>query len=304
MFNELLSEGGLSLDRLKNFCAVAEAGGIARVAGGDPAKQSLYSRQLRELEQFFGAELTRRKGKGIEFTEQGLELARQVRVHLQSLADFKKACAGLPVEFRIASGNSIVEWLVVPNISKITAGAPSARFSFHDMWTADVIRGLREHSMDFGILRKSAVVAPLKFHSIGQIGYALFAPAPWAKERENATTLLSQRPVAVPAGGEPTKRFQECCEKAKLTLNLRFGCASFTQAAELVRTGHAVALLPEMAASSLLKSGVKRFEFAPMRTYRREIGIVWHPRLVSLRPQAESVLAGLKRIEACRRELR
>ena len=60
MFNELLSEGGLSLDRLKNFCAVAEAGGIARVAGGDPAKQSLYSRQLRELEQFFGAELTRR----------------------------------------------------------------------------------------------------------------------------------------------------------------------------------------------------------------------------------------------------
>jgi LysR family transcriptional regulator, nitrogen assimilation regulatory protein len=83
MFNELLSEGGLSLDRLKNFCAMAEAGGIAKVAGGDPAKQSLYSRQLRELEQFFGAELTRRKGKGIEFTEQGLELARQVRAHLQ-----------------------------------------------------------------------------------------------------------------------------------------------------------------------------------------------------------------------------
>src|SRR6476619_7642842 len=79
MFTELLSEGGLSLDRLKNFCAMAEAGGIARVAGGDPAKQSLYSRQLRELEQFFGAEVTRRKGKGIEFTEQGLELARQVR---------------------------------------------------------------------------------------------------------------------------------------------------------------------------------------------------------------------------------
>ena len=190
MFNELLSEGGLSLDRLKNFCAMAEAGGIARVAGGDPAKQSLYSRQLRELEQFFGAELTRRKGKGIEFTEQGLELARQVRAHLQSLTDFKKACAGQPVEFRIASGNSIVEWLVVPNISKITAGAPSARFSFQNMRTAEVVKGLKEHSIDFGILRKSAVVAPLKFHSIGQIGYALFAPAAWAKEKEDATTLL------------------------------------------------------------------------------------------------------------------
>ena len=59
MFNELLSEGGLTLDRLKNFCAIAEAGGIARIAGGDPAKQSLYSRQVKELEQFFGVELTR-----------------------------------------------------------------------------------------------------------------------------------------------------------------------------------------------------------------------------------------------------
>ena len=298
MFNELLSEGGLSLDRLKNFCAMAEAGGIARVAGGDPAKQSLYSRQLRELEQFFGAELTRRKGKGIEFTEQGLELARQVRAHLQSLTDFKRACAGQPIEFRIASGNSIVEWLLVPKMGKLASDAPSAHFSFHDMRTADVVRGLKEHSMDFGILRKSAVVTPLKFHSIGQIGYALFAPATWAKEKENATALLSKRPVAVPAGGEFNERFRECCEKAKLTPNLRFSCASFTQVAELVRSGHAVALLPEMAEPCLRASGVRRFDFTPMRTYRREIGIVWHPRLVSIRPQSESILAGLKEIAA------
>ena len=98
--------------------------------------------------------------------------------------------------------------------------------------------------------------------------------------------------MAISAGGEFNKRCQECCEKVKLIPNLRFSCASFTQVAELVRSGHAVALLPEMAESSLLKSGVKRFDFAPMRTYRREIGIVWHQRLVSIRPQAESVLKG------------
>jgi LysR family transcriptional regulator, nitrogen assimilation regulatory protein len=298
MFNKLLSEGGLSLDRLKNFCAIAEAGGIARVAGGDPAKQSLYSRQLRELEQFFGVELTRRKGKGIEITEQGRELARQVRAQLQSLTDFKRACAGEPIEFRIASGNSVVEWLLVPNLARITAGATSAQFSFQNMRTAEVVKGLKEHSIDFGILRKSAVVAPLKFHSIGQIGYALFAPAAWAKEKQDATTLLSQRPIAISAGGEFNKRFRECCEKMKLTPNLRFSCASFTQVAELVRAGHAVALLPEMVEPNLRESGVRRLEFAPMRNYHREIGVIWHPRLVSIRPQAGLVLAGLKRIEA------
>ena len=246
MFNELLSEGGLSLDRLKNFCAMAEAGGIARVAGGDPAKQSLYSRQLRELEQFFGAELTRRKGKGIEFTEQGLELARQVRAHLQSLTDFKRACAGRPVEF--GSRPATVSWngSWFPTWVSHRGSALRALF-LSEHAHSGYCKGLKEHSIDFGILRKSAVVAPLKFHSIGQIGYALFAPAAWAKEKENATTLLRQRPVAISAGGEFNKRFQECCEKAKLTPNLRFSCASFTQVAEMVRTGHAVALLPEMA---------------------------------------------------------
>jgi LysR substrate binding domain len=145
-----------------------------------------------------------------------------VRAQLQSLTDFKRACAGEPIEFRIASGNSVVEWLLVPNLARITAGAASAQFSFQNMRTAEVVKGLKEHSIDFGILRKSAVVAPLKFHSIGQIGYALFAPAAWAKEKQDATTLLSQRPVAVSAGGEFNKRFQECCEKTKLTPDLRF----------------------------------------------------------------------------------
>jgi LysR substrate binding domain len=118
-----------------------------------------------------------------------------VRAQLQSLTDFKRACAAEPIEFRIASGNSVVEWLLVPNLARVTAGAPAAQFAFQNMRTAEVVRGLKEHSIDFGILRKSAVVAPLKFHSIGQIGYALFAPAAWAKEKQDATTLLSQRPI-------------------------------------------------------------------------------------------------------------
>ena len=52
-FVSLLSRRGLSYDRLLNFCRIAEAGGISKAADGDAAKQSLYSRQIRELEEFF-----------------------------------------------------------------------------------------------------------------------------------------------------------------------------------------------------------------------------------------------------------
>ena len=73
---------------------------------------------------------------------------------------------------------------------------------------------------------------------------------------------------------------------------------NYNQVAELGCAGHAVALLPEMVEPNLRESGVRRLEFAPLRNYQREIGVVWHPRLASIRPQAGLVLAGLKRIEA------
>ena len=284
---------------MKNFCAIAEAGGIARIAGGDPAKQSLYSRQVRELEQFFGVELTRRKGKGIEITEQGRELARQVRAHLQSLTDFKKACAGQPIEFRIASGNSVVEWLVVPNICQDHRGSAIGAFFLSEHAHRGGCKGLEgaQHRLWYSakVSCRRAVEISLDWPNRLR---AVCAGGMGEGEGGCDDVIETTARWQYPAGGEFNKRFQECCEKAKLTPNLRFSCASFTQVAELVRTGHAVALLPEMAEPNLRASGVRRFDFAPMRTYRREIGIVWHPRLVSIRPQAESVLAGLKQIEA------
>lgn len=62
MFQNLFSRSGFSMERLASFCAVADAGSIARVADKDPTRQSLISRQIRELETFFGVELVRRKG--------------------------------------------------------------------------------------------------------------------------------------------------------------------------------------------------------------------------------------------------
>lgn len=49
MFEHLFAERGLSLDRLKTLIEVAKAGSIAAAARGDSARQSLYSRQIKEL---------------------------------------------------------------------------------------------------------------------------------------------------------------------------------------------------------------------------------------------------------------
>ena len=51
-YSLLLSKGGLSLDRLHNFCLITEAGGLTKAAEGNPAKLSLFSR-FRTEERFF-----------------------------------------------------------------------------------------------------------------------------------------------------------------------------------------------------------------------------------------------------------
>src|SRR5437870_2183319 len=98
MFTDLLQKGGISLDRLQSFCLVAQAGGVTKAAKGDPAKQSLFSRQIKELEEFFGTELIRRKGRGISLTESGERLNMIARECFASLIDFQSECKGRPVE--------------------------------------------------------------------------------------------------------------------------------------------------------------------------------------------------------------
>lgn len=292
MIEKLLSEGGLSLDRLKNFCLVAEYGGIARASGGDPSRQALISRQIGELESFFGVELTRRKGKGLELTEAGGELARQIRLQFQALADFKSTHAAQPIRFRLAGGASVMEWLLTPCLAPLVEQWPDSTFELFDWRTADVVRGLLEHTVDFGIIRKSGVVRPLKSRLLGGFGYSLFVPV---KRGRGEWHDLETLPLAVSVGGEFLRELHDAAAKAKFPLRVTYHCASFTQAAQLVRAGTAAAILPDFAAPSFAGT-VRRQSLPWFKAARRDLCLVWHPRLLASRPrvkQVEAVLGGL-----------
>lgn len=282
MFENLFSLGGLSIDRLKSFVDVAERGSIARVADGDPSRQSLISRQIGELEAFFGVELTRRKGKGLEITEAGLELARQVRLQFQSLADFKAACANQPVEYRIATGNSVLEWLVAPQLGRISSAVPGT-FSLLDWRTGDIVRGLLDHTVDFGIIRKSALVHPLRFHSLGNLTYRLFVPKHLGGSGDEFSI-----PLAISIGGEFLEAFEMAVAKMKAKPNIVFRCTSFTQAAQLVRSEVAAAILPHIAAPYLRDAAVVKNP-PWIKPITRDLGLAWHQRLLQIRPGAEAL---------------
>src|SRR5436190_19413828 len=103
MFDKLFTDRGLSLDRLRAFLKVAATGSIVKAANGDAVKQSQYSRQIREVEDFFRAKLIERHGKGIRLTAKGRELARISRFFLRGLANFHRGCLAEEQVFSIGA---------------------------------------------------------------------------------------------------------------------------------------------------------------------------------------------------------
>lgn len=287
MFDELLSRHGLSLERLRSFASVADAGSIARVADGDPARQSLISRQIRELEEFFGAELTRRKGKGLQLTDAGEELARQIRFQFRGLSDFKRSAANQPLEYKFGANNSVIEWLLIPALESIEQRIEGIHVHLLDTRSRDIIHGLIDHRFDFGIVRKSAVVAPLKYAPLGKITYALYEPAVWGN--------LPRKPekLAVTEGSEFLKELTRAVESRKKPLTATHLCTNFSQAAQLVRLGIAAAILPTIS-EKFLGEVAKRIELPWLKKYRRDICVAWHERLLETRPKAKELLEELK----------
>jgi len=284
--DQLLSVGGLSLDRLRNFCLIADAGSLTKAADGDPGRMALYSRQIKELETFFGCELKRRFGKGIALTDAGRDLARLARAHLIGLDDFKRTVHAQPQRISIAAGNSVLEWLLLPHLATLRARLPDTALDFYSQRTADIVGGLRDLTLDLGIVRASAVATPLKARPLLDVRSALFVPAKLATglTTANLRTRLADMPIATSLGGDFRENLEASAAKARWPLRITVSCASFTQAARAVACGACAAVLPRMAASDFDPAEVREFPLPFLKSYVRKLCLAWNPRLAEVRP--------------------
>jgi LysR family transcriptional regulator, nitrogen assimilation regulatory protein len=288
MFAELLSQGGLSLERLQSFCLVAEASGVTKAARGDPTKQSLYSRQVKELEEFFGAELVRRKGRGIVLTAAGERLNVLARECFASLLDFKSACKGLPVEVVIGAGESVIEWVLMPRLAEVRKKLPNVRLKFLNLATSEVVRRLTEGVIDFGVVRRDAVARPLQCVSLGVMGYSLFVPEGLAGVGTGMKALETVPLATLEGEGSFRRELAAIARKNRLPLKIEIECASFPAVARAVATGSVAAVLPSVAVVELGRLGAKEIRFPVLDGLKREICLAWSPRLMRIRPALDN----------------
>lgn len=298
MFETLFSKSGLSLDRLRSFLEMAESGGIAKAAPGDPVRQSQISRQIRELEGFFGSELTQRRGKTLVLTPAGKRLAGLVRGQLQGLEDFRCEEKGRPKVFVFGSGTSTLESMIAPRLPVLAEALGGALLQTESHRSRTLVEAVQEGRVDFAVVRRDAIADPSKKNCLPllKVSFHLCIPRRLLPKGTRAgdtadPAVWSMLPFATGRdGGQLDQAIRDARFRAGVDFRPRFECGSMLQVRQLVVQEDCAAVLPNLALPGLDERKILITPFAPLADYGRTLVLHWNPRQVEVRGIAPASL--------------
>ena len=282
MFARLFAESGLSLERLRALVEVGAAGSIAQAAAGDPVRQSQYSRQIKELEDFFRAPLLERQGKGMRFTASGRELARISRFFLLGLSNFQRGCLAEERTYRIGGCATFLRSFVLPALAEERNRLPGIAYSVEALPDETVERRLHELTLDFGIVTKADLSRPLQSKPLGSWQLQLWSAG--GMEGRKATKLFREKrlPFVLPA--ETPAPLNSVLAEHRPSLS----CDTFVEGHEILLGQSLAAVLPDFLVRREGSRGLVQIALSggeksrPRFSYR----LAWNPRLLRLNPQA------------------
>jgi DNA-binding transcriptional LysR family regulator len=297
-FDRLFSLAGLSLDRMRTFLMVAEAGNLANAAKGDVTKQSQFSRQIKELEAYFGVALTRRVGRRIEITPEGLLLAGLIRRQFGELDDFREATNGRPVCVRIGTQGSLIDWLLLPRLAACRDALGGALIELEQLRSADIVRGVADGRLDFGMVREDAIAPEMERWPLGRIGYALFAPKSVWKAGVTVESVLRGVPVGeLLPGGQYSTHWRDWLAANGIKPLVAVRMSSFVHLARMTRESGVAAVLPQIAKVDFDE---KKIAGKPMPwNHGRQVALIANARSLDrsgMRPGVVAKLAAVLRL--------
>jgi len=288
MFDNLFAHSGLSLERLKTFREIVAAGGITGAAGDDSNKQSQYSRQLKELEKYFGVELLKRGHGPAEPTYPGQRLYEITGHTLSALDEFRQTCAGLPTELNIGAGESIIQWLLLPRLTGLSAAHPRLTVVFQNLKTDEILARLLDGGLDLGVVTRLEPHRFLSSTNLGKLDFRLFVPTKLLPKNERfkvSSEVLGQVPLAILEGSAGTREaIEREAQRIGIKLNIRLRFSSYPQLAQAVANLEMAAVMPSLAAAVLDAKTVRVLPLGFLNGLSRRVDLVWNRKAAEVRP--------------------
>jgi DNA-binding transcriptional LysR family regulator len=282
MFTKLFAERGLSLDRLRALLEVGAAGSVVRAADGDPVRQSQYSRQIKELEDFFRTRLIERQGKGTRLTSNGRELARISRFFMLGLSNFQRGCLAEEQTFRIGASATFVRHFLLPTLSRPSLRRGGTNYATEVVNDDDIERRLHDLTMDFGVVGRAALSRPLQTRLLGDWRLELWIPRGLHLSESKALQAFEQQSLPLvlareldQLGVQSAARYEACLV-----------CDSFLDARAAMQNGEVAGLLPDFLALGKGSRSFFRIQIPKMDSHVLQFYLAWNPRLLRLNPHA------------------
>jgi DNA-binding transcriptional LysR family regulator len=283
MFTRLFADSGLSLDRLRSLLEVGAAGSIVKAAEGDPVRQSQYSRQIKELEDFFQTRLVERHGKGIRLTSNGKALGRISRFFLLGLSNFQRGCLAEEQMFRIGASATFIEKFLLPVLADPHRPRSGMRDAVETASNDEIERRLHDLTLDFGIMTKAAVSRPLQLRELGGWGVNLWVPKALHKSESRAAQAFKDKRLPLVL---PEREFDVSQIPLLKDFRASLVCNSFLEARAVLEGQGLAAFLPDFLvprghSNAFLRVTIPGLEL-PVLRYQ----LAWNPRLLRLNPHA------------------
>lgn len=286
MLRPIFLRKGLSLDRLKTLRDVAAAGGIRNAVGDDPARQSLASRQLKELETYFGIRLASRNGRNISVTPEGQELAHIVEEFFLMLNRYEDLINNRNSSITIGIGDSYFQWYLLPCLPTLLRVHPKIYLIPKSIGTNEIVQKVRGGGLDLGVVRSTSIPEKsFESYQLGTVKYKLFIPSLLLREKVTEVTESNYRkfvkclPFCTLSGsGEYATFVDNLLEKCGAPPPLQ--CASLLQVSGTVQSGQYAAILPEGARVTLTPNSFKEFDLHLLKGLERRLVVIWRSQAI------------------------
>lgn len=281
----LFRDGGLSISRLQTFLEVAEHRGLSRAAPGNATRQSQMSRQLKELETFFGGALMHRSRDGLALTPLGEQLARDVRIAFQAFASLREEAHAEASSIRVAAGDSWIQWALLPHLKKLQMKGVRLELVTHA--PEEVSEEVREARIDLGIGThphaqgsKTSTPRDLSVRALGDVSFAVFASTKLAAKGANGRALLRNVPLALRVADHAAAQ-----AIAGADIDLLIHCDTYPQVAQAIKTGLVAGILPQAARRELAPSGFVMRAISMPSARVESLALIASARAIAQRPK-------------------
>lgn len=239
---------------LRLFVAVCEERNIARAATREAIVASAVSKRMAALEQAVGTPLLVRSRRGIAPTAAGETLLRQARETLGQLerlqAELSAFAGGAQGSLRIAASVSALAERLPDDIAAFAARYPLVRLSVEERVSADIARGLREGTLDAGVLWDLADLQGLHVQGYrsDELCVVMHARHPLASRRRlRFADTLDHESVGVAPGGMMETLLRRQAALLGRSLPYRLQVSGLEAACRIVAAGLGLAILPQQA---------------------------------------------------------